>query len=39
MEIEVAAQEFGIGREDVRAAIGYAARIVFSRRYLIQQIN
>jgi uncharacterized protein (DUF433 family) len=28
MEIEVAAQEFGIGREDVRAAIGYAARIV-----------
>ena len=28
MEIEVATQEFGIGREDVRAAIGYAARIV-----------
>ena len=28
MEIEVAAQELGIGQEDVRAAIGYAARIV-----------
>jgi uncharacterized protein (DUF433 family) len=28
MEIEMAAQEFGIGREDVRAAIGNAARIV-----------
>ena len=28
MEIEETDQEFGIGREDVRAAIGYAARIV-----------
>jgi uncharacterized protein (DUF433 family) len=39
MEIEEAAQEYGISLEYVRAAIGYEARIVFSRRYLIQQIN
>jgi len=34
--IDEAAREYGISQEDVRAAIGYAARVVFSRRYLIQ---
>jgi len=39
MQIDEAAREYGTSLEYLRAPIGYAARIVFSRRYLIQQIN
>lgn len=35
METREVANEYGLEREDVLAAIGYAARIVSSKRYLI----
>jgi len=35
MEMREVANEYGLEREDVLAAIGYAARIVSSKRYLI----
>jgi len=35
METHEVASEYGLGREDVLAAIGYAARVVSSKRYLI----
>ncbi len=35
MEMQEVASEYGLEREDVLAAIGYAARVVSSKRYLI----